>query len=132
MACPFSHWTNGSTATTWWVSSVGASRRIQLLWCFKALHRPARGACSLSTPPPTQISCCLPALPWPASSLTGTPATALPLHRACLQKYQNVRPAYIDAFFSVINWRGVSEAYAMAVDGKYGKLDVLKPAANWS
>ena len=33
--------------------------------------------------------------------------------------YQNRRPDYIDAFFSIINWTKVSEYYAQALGGKH-------------
>lgn len=48
------------------------------------------------------------------------------------QKYYNVRASYIAAFFDVINWKGVSAAYAKAKAGTFSSLDVLKPAANWA
>lgn len=45
-----------------------------------------------------------------------------------------MRASYVSAFFDVVNWRGVSEAFAKAVAGEraYATLDVLKPAANWA
>ncbi|KAI7841253.1 hypothetical protein COHA_005026 [Chlorella ohadii] len=48
-------------------------------------------------------------------------------------KYYNVRASYISAFFDVINWKGVSDLYALAKEGagSYATADVLKPAANW-
>ena len=45
---------------------------------------------------------------------------------------QNVRPSYIAAFFDVINWKGVSKAFARAKAGTFSSLDVLKPAPNWA
>ena len=67
----------------------------------------------------------------PAVALSCSPRAALPLPRA--QKYYNVRASYISAFFDVINWKGVSDAYAKAKAGaeEFATLDVLKPAANW-
>lgn len=49
------------------------------------------------------------------------------------QKYYNVRASYINAFYSVINWRGVSALYGKAVQGAraFARVDVLQPAANW-
>lgn len=47
-------------------------------------------------------------------------------------KYYNVRPSYIAAFFDVINWKGVSNAFARAKAGTFSSLDVLKPAPNWA
>ncbi|KAL4443754.1 hypothetical protein ABPG75_011491 [Micractinium tetrahymenae] len=48
-----------------------------------------------------------------------------------LDKYYNVRASYIAAFYDVINWKGVSAAFAKAKAGTFSSLDVLKPAANW-
>ncbi len=44
-----------------------------------------------------------------------------------------MRASYISAFFDVINWKGVSDLYALAKEGagSYATADVLKPAANW-
>jgi hypothetical protein len=44
-----------------------------------------------------------------------------------------VRASYISAFFDVINWKGVSDLYSVALNGKraYDEIDVLTPAANW-
>lgn len=44
-----------------------------------------------------------------------------------------MRASYISAFFDVINWKGVSDLYAIAKEGadSYAAVDVLKPAANF-
>ena len=43
-----------------------------------------------------------------------TPEKTAPWEHAYYVKYRNVRPDYIKAFFSVINWNKVDELYAAA------------------
>lgn len=41
--------------------------------------------------------------------------SSLPLFLPSKQKYYNVRADYIAAFYDVINWKGVSDLYAAAL-----------------
>ncbi|KAL4434306.1 hypothetical protein ABPG75_000747 [Micractinium tetrahymenae] len=61
------------------------------------------------------------------------PILALHLwEHAYLQKdsAEDGRAAYIEAFFSAINWQGVSELFELAAAGEYDRFDALVPARN--
>lgn len=113
---PAAAWMFGSTPTTWCVNGGIAAAWAEVAWwcsaqwCLVALallppSRPSSPHAPLTTPVP---------FPFP-------------------QKYYNVRASYISAFFDVINWKGVSDLYAVAKEGagSYAAVDVLKPAANF-
>ncbi|HNI02934.1 MAG TPA: Fe-Mn family superoxide dismutase, partial [Chitinophagales bacterium] len=52
----------------------------------------------------------------PGLDISGTPILGIDVwEHAYYLKYQNKRGAYLDAFFSVVDWNKVAENYAKAI-----------------